>query len=80
MKFLQANRIAPDGTPRSAVSHLGLCCLPMSHKRDARLKLVKVKSSHNLCIHVMSLKVASGRFFFHFREVFEKCIDYIGKF
>ena len=38
MKFLQANRIAPDGTPRSAASHLGLCCLPMSHKRDARLK------------------------------------------
>ena len=36
--FLQANRIAPDGTPRSAASHLGLCCLPMSHKRDARLK------------------------------------------
>ena len=33
-----------------------------------------------LHIHVMSLKVASGRFFFHFREVFEKCIDYIGKF
>ena len=31
-------------------------------------------------IHVMSLKVASGRFFFHFREVFEKRIDYIGKF
>ena len=30
--------------------------------------------------YVMSLKVASGRFFFHFREVFEKCIDYIGKF
>ena len=38
MKFLCANRIAPDGTPRSAASHLGLCCLPMSHKRDARLK------------------------------------------
>ena len=31
-------------------------------------------------IHVMTLKEASGRFFFHFREVFEKCIDYIGKF
>ena len=31
-------------------------------------------------IHVMSLKVESGRFSFHFREVFEKCIDYIGKF
>ena len=41
MKFLCANRIAPDGTPRSAASHLGLFCLPMSHKRDDRLKLVK---------------------------------------
>ena len=38
MKFLQANRIAPDVTPCSAASHLGLYCLPMSHKRDARLK------------------------------------------
>ena len=38
MKILLANRIAPDGTPRSAASHLGLFCLPMSHKRDARLK------------------------------------------
>ena len=38
MKFLCANRIAPDGTPQNAASHLGLCCLPMSHKRDARLK------------------------------------------
>ena len=28
----------------------------------------------------MSLKEKSGRFFFHFREIFEKCIDYIGKF
>ena len=38
IKFLQANRIAPDGRQRSAASQLGLCCLPMSHKRDARLK------------------------------------------
>ena len=38
MKCLCANRIAPDGTPLSAASHLGLFCLPMSHKRDARLK------------------------------------------
>ena len=38
MKFLCANSIAPDGTPRSAASHLGLFCLPMSHKKDARLK------------------------------------------
>ena len=37
MKFLCANRIAPDGMPRSAASHLGLCYLPMSHKKDARL-------------------------------------------
>ena len=42
MKFLQANRIAPDGRPRSAASHLGLCCLPMSHKEDARLKFLSL--------------------------------------
>ena len=33
MKILLANRIAPDGTPRSAASHLGLYCLPMPIKR-----------------------------------------------
>ena len=38
MKIHCANRIVPDGTPRSAASHLGLFCLLMSHKRDARLK------------------------------------------
>ena len=38
IKFLQANRIAPDWMPRSAASHLGLYCLPMSHKKDTRLK------------------------------------------
>ena len=37
MKFLFANKIDPDGTPRSAALHLGLYCLPMSHKRGARL-------------------------------------------
>ena len=37
MKFLCTNRIAPDGTPNSAAAHLGLHCLPVSHKRDARL-------------------------------------------
>ena len=31
-------------------------------------------------IHVMSLKEESGRFFFHFREIFEKSIEYIVKF
>ena len=37
MHFFQANRIAPDGMPRFAASHLGLFCLPMSHKKDASL-------------------------------------------
>ena len=37
IKFMSANRIAPDGTPRFAASHLELFCLPMSHKKDARL-------------------------------------------
>ena len=37
MKILSANRIAPDRRPRFAASHLGLFCLPMSHKRGARL-------------------------------------------
>ena len=37
MKFMSANRIAPDGMPRFAASHLGLLCLHMSHKKDTRL-------------------------------------------
>ena len=42
-KFLYANRIAPDVTPRSAASHLGLFCLPMSHKRDAWLNFYMLR-------------------------------------
>ena len=42
MRFLSANRIAPDGTPRFTASHLGLFCLPMSHKKDTRLIWVKL--------------------------------------
>ena len=34
---MSANRIAPDGMPRFAASHLGLLCLPMSHKRTPGL-------------------------------------------
>ena len=30
-------------------------------------------------IHVISLKGESGRLSFHFREVFQKCIEYIEK-
>ena len=44
IKILQANRIAPDGTPRSAASHLGLCCLPMSHRREAFYDLMLCKT------------------------------------
>ena len=42
MKIMSANRIAPDGTPRFAASHLGLFCLPMSHKKGARFIWVKL--------------------------------------
>ena len=41
MNFLQANKIAPDWMQHSAASHLGLYCLPMSQKEDARVIWVK---------------------------------------
>ena len=37
MKFMSSDKIASDGTPRFAASHLGLYCLFMSHKKDTRL-------------------------------------------
>ena len=48
IKIISANRIASDGTPQNrtphfVVSHLGLFCLPMSHKKD-----VGVKSKHKI--------------------------------
>ena len=46
-KFMQANRIAPDVTPRFAASHLGLFCLPMSHKKDVKLIWV---NTHDTCV------------------------------
>ena len=52
MKFLCANRIA---TP-SAASHLGLCCLPMSHKTDARLNELKTGSGAFI-LHTYSVVV-----------------------
>ena len=42
MKIMSGNRIDPDVTLRFVVSHLGLFCLPLSHKKDARLVWVKV--------------------------------------
>ena len=44
MNFVQANRLAPDVTPRCLASHLGLFCLPMFHKKDTGLKRVKFRS------------------------------------
>ena len=39
--------------PRSAASDLGLCCVPMSHKKDAMLTWVKVNLlSSILATHV----------------------------
>ena len=43
----------------------------------AENKLLHVNALVIICIHVINFKVASGRFFIHFLEVFEKCIDYI---
>ena len=41
MKFLLVNRIAPDGTPRFAASHLGLFGLPMSHEKGRQAYMGK---------------------------------------
>ena len=46
MKIKIANSIASDGRPRFAASHLWLSCLPMSHKKDARLIWVKDKTQN----------------------------------
>ena len=43
MKIKKVNRIVPDGTPRFAASHLGLFCLPMSHKKDDMLRVKKIQ-------------------------------------
>ena len=52
---MQANSGNPDQTPHSVASDLGLHCLPMSHKKDARhtwinnaIILLSHKSSRNL--------------------------------
>ena len=38
MKIKIANRIVVDGTPQFVASHPGQFCLPMSYKKDARLR------------------------------------------
>ena len=59
MKVLYANRIAPDGTPRSAALHLGLCCLPMSHRRDARLIGVNLNICSLLYVYACGHKLSN---------------------
>ena len=49
---------------KQLLRHLGT----VSHKRNC---------NEISTIHVINFKEASERFFFHFLEVFEKCIEYI---
>ena len=49
--FRIANSEDPDQTPCSAASDLGLHCLPMSQKWDARLMWVKVFGLKIICYH-----------------------------
>ena len=62
-----ANRIAPDGTPHFASSHLGLFCLPMSHKKDARLIWVNISEASKpiLKSFVGGIIVRKGCIMFH---------------
>ena len=57
----KANRIAPDGTPHFAASHLGLFCLPMSHKMDARLIRVKPSQLLSLVCSLLSRDLTSQK-------------------
>ena len=50
-KLLYGNSVEPDQTPRF---NLVLLCLPMSHKKDARLIWVNRLNS-SLEVHVLSL-------------------------
>ena len=45
---MQAYSVDPDQTPHSVASDLGLHCLPMSHKKDARHIWVKIQLFCNL--------------------------------
>ena len=56
MKFLSTNRIAPDWGSRSVVSHLVLSCLPMTHKKDARLNQIKDVYIYSMSHYVKHLQ------------------------
>ena len=55
--------LSKQNSPRwdAAASHLGLYCLPMSHKRDARLKLVK--PSAMIMYSMFQMKLEHGHLF-----------------
>ena len=59
MKFMKANRIAPDGTSHFVASYLGLFCLPMSHKKDARLIWVNVLDPNITLVREGAIKICS---------------------
>ena len=50
---------------------------------DAETVIIQCHNTLFFCcimfIHVISLERESGRFSFHFRKVFQKCIEYIGR-
>ena len=57
---------SPDGMPHSVASHLGLYCLPMSHKKDTcRLKcavifIQKKKYAGFLFYFLLKLKIVAS--------------------
>ena len=53
MNIIKVNRIASDGMPLLVALHLGLFCLPMSHKKDARLIWVNHGRSVDSCLASM---------------------------
>ena len=61
MKFMFANRIATDGMPHFAASHLGLFCLPMSHRKNAKLIWDKIAKNPLFfrCENYFHMKFAS---------------------
>ena len=68
MKFMSGNRIVPDRTPPFAASHLGLFCLPMSHKRTPGLYgLIDIT-----LIHMIDFK----KKIFHAIRLFDGCGRY----
>ena len=53
ISFFNKIFVSKQNSPRFAASHLDLFCLPMSHKKDARLVIwVKYFNQNPACYHV----------------------------